>query len=183
MASNALQETWSRRTIPCVECMLFLARLEPERIRRHNLCLETPPGAARCRRCQHPETYGRCVKVSSAAVGNLHLTYQSDQIIRGSELACIAVNLIHAVKAFQASNHEDAHAPQLESIREVRQLEEQLDMKTREIKRLQEKFDEKTQAAKLGQKLDEKKRAVEKLQTEIGQRKISLRGLLNSIAT
>ncbi|KAF5614096.1 uncharacterized protein FTJAE_13773 [Fusarium tjaetaba] len=170
MASVALQETWSRRNIPCVECMLFLARLEPERIRRHNLCLESPPGAARCRRCQHPETYGRCIT-----------------IIRGSELACIAVNLIHAVKAFQASNDEDANAPQLarlssESIREVRKLEEQLDMKTRQIKRLKEKFNGMTRAAKLEQKLDEKKHAVEELKTEIEQRKNRLRGLLNSIA-
>ncbi|KAF5573180.1 hypothetical protein FPANT_12536 [Fusarium pseudoanthophilum] len=140
------------------------------------------PGAARCRRCQHPETYGRCITVSSAIVGNPHPAYQPEQIIRGSELACVAVNLIHAVKAFQASSDEDANAPQLESIREVRKLDEQLYMKMREIKRLKEKFDEKIQAANLGQKLDEKKRAVEKLQTEIGQRKSSLRGLLNSIA-
>ncbi|KAF5614966.1 hypothetical protein F25303_13931 [Fusarium sp. NRRL 25303] len=123
MASDA--ENWSRRNIPCVECMLFLARLEPERIRRHNLCLESPPGAARCRRCQYPETYSRCI-----------------EILRGSELACIAVNLIHAVKAFQASTDEDKNVPQLianmqapqsrarkawESIREVRKLEENLD--------------------------------------------------------
>ncbi|KAF5671401.1 hypothetical protein FDENT_10940 [Fusarium denticulatum] len=183
MASVGVQETWSRRNIPCVECMLFLARLEPARIRRHSLCLESPPGAARCRRCQHPETYRRCITVGSAAVVTLYPTYQLDQIIRGSELACIAVNLIHAVKAFQASNEEDANATQLESIREVRKLEEQLDIKTREIKRLKEKLDEKPQEVKrIKEKLDEKTHAIEKLKNEIGQRKNKWRGLLDSLA-
>ncbi|KAF5967562.1 hypothetical protein FBULB1_11158 [Fusarium bulbicola] len=166
MASDALQETWSRRTIPCLECMLFLARLEPERIRRHNLCLESPPGAARCCRCQHPETYSRCI-----------------EIIGRSELACIAVNLIHAVKAFQASQDEDKNTPQLESIREVRKLEESRDEKLREVKRLKQKLKEKTEGVKrLKDKLDEKTHAVEKLKNEIGQRKNKCRGLLDSLA-
>ncbi|CVL07294.1 uncharacterized protein FMAN_15377 [Fusarium mangiferae] len=181
MASAALQETWSRRNIPCLECMLFLARLEPDRIRRHSLCLESPPGAARCRRCQHPETYSRCI-----------------EILRGSELACIAVNLIHAVKAFQASKDEDKNAPQLianmqaqqtrarkawESIWEVRKLEENLDEKAREVRRLGEKLAQKTgEVKRFEKKLNEKKLAVEKLKNEIGQRKNELRGLLNSVA-
>ncbi|SCV57536.1 uncharacterized protein FFB14_15192 [Fusarium fujikuroi] len=184
MASAALQETWSRRNIPCVECMLFLARLEPDRIRRHSLCLESPPGAARCRRCQHPETYSRCI--------------EPDQILRGSELACIAVNLIHAVKAFQASTDEDKNAAQLvanmqthqtrarkawESIWEVRKLDENLDDKAREVRRLEEKLAHKTgEVKRFNEKLDEKKLAVEKLKNEIGQRKNKLRGLLNSVA-
>ncbi|KAF9766555.1 hypothetical protein IL306_001022, partial [Fusarium sp. DS 682] len=35
------------------------------------------------------------------------------QIIGRSELACMAINLIHAVKAFQASKDEDKNTPQL----------------------------------------------------------------------
>ncbi|WKT52675.1 hypothetical protein QSH57_003237 [Fusarium oxysporum f. sp. vasinfectum] len=84
MAYVGLQETWSRRNIPCIERMLFL----------HNLCLESR--AARCCRCQYPETYSRYI-----------------EIIRGSELACIAVNLIHAIKAFQASKDEDKNVSPL----------------------------------------------------------------------
>ncbi|EXK25425.1 hypothetical protein NW761_014761 [Fusarium oxysporum] len=60
----------------------------------HNLCLESR--AARCCRCQYPETYSRYI-----------------EIIRGSELACIAVNLIHAIKAFQASKDEDKNVSPL----------------------------------------------------------------------
>ncbi|KAJ4103861.1 hypothetical protein NW760_014578 [Fusarium oxysporum] len=117
MASDATGNLVGR-TILCLECMLFLARLEPERIRRHNPCLASPPGAARCRRCQHPETYSRCIEINSAALTTTALqpTDQLDQIIGRSELACIAVNLIHAVKAFQASKDEDKNTPQLASL-------------------------------------------------------------------
>ncbi|KAI7768287.1 hypothetical protein LZL87_014134 [Fusarium oxysporum] len=71
MAYVGLQETWSQRNIPCIECMLFL------------------------------------LQVLRAAVDANILKPTADQIIRGSELACIAVNLIHAIKAFQASKDED----------------------------------------------------------------------------
>ncbi|KAF5585099.1 hypothetical protein FPCIR_8457 [Fusarium pseudocircinatum] len=146
----------------------------------------------------HPETYGRCITVSSAAVVTLYPTCQLDQIIRGSELACIAVNLIHGVKAFQASKDEDKNTPQLianmqagqfqarkawESMREVRKLEESLDEKLREVKRLKQKLEEKTEGVKrLKDKLDEKTHAIEKLKNEIGQRKNKWRGLLDSLA-
>ncbi|CCT76279.1 uncharacterized protein FFUJ_14118 [Fusarium fujikuroi IMI 58289] len=204
MASAALQETWSRRNIPCLECMLFLARLGPDRIRRYSLCLESPSGAVRCRHCQHPETYSRCVAISAAALAipTLQTTDQPDQILRGSELACIAVNLIHAVKAFQASTDEDKNAAQLislpvanmqthqtharkawESIWEVRKLDKNIDEKVREVRRLEEKLAQKTgEVKRFEEKLDEKKIAVEKLKNEIGQRKNKLRGLLNSVA-
>ncbi|KAG4291546.1 hypothetical protein FPRO06_13767 [Fusarium proliferatum] len=145
------------------------------------LCLESPSGAVRCRRCQHPETYSRCIA-----------------ILRGSELVCIAVNLIHAVKAFQASTDEDKNAAQLvanmqthqtrarkawESIREVRKLEENHDEKAREVRRLKDKLAQKTgEVKRFKEKLDEKKLAVEKIKNEIGQRKNKLRGLLNSVA-
>ncbi|KAM5526607.1 hypothetical protein FOXYSP1_21007 [Fusarium oxysporum f. sp. phaseoli] len=52
-------------------------------------------------------------QVLRAAVDANILKPTADQIIGRSELACIAVNLIHAVKAFQASKDEDKNTPQL----------------------------------------------------------------------